>query len=367
LLEIETDKAVMEVEAEAEGILAGISAHVGEEVPVGQVIAWLVGPGESIPENISSQNGAATAPQVVARSEIVAESAAAAQPSAPAAMQISPKARRLAKEAGIDLKTVRGTGPSGEIQSADIHALINANASKSAEPPAAEVPLLQPLSSIGRLVAERTTQSWTTVPHFFVEREVDASALNSARATLAPAIEQEHGVKLTHTDLLVAIVARTLPKHPSLNASWTSEGIRLNPAVNISIAIAVEDGVVAAVVPNAHLATLAQITQQRRDLADRARAGRLRPADLAGGTFTVSNLGMFKVDSFSAIITPPQTAILAVGAIVDRAVVVNGCVAVRPTFRVTLSVDHRVADGAKAAAFLQDFAVAIGDAEKLLR
>ena len=162
-------------------------------------------------------------------------------------------------------------------------------------------------------MAERTTQSWTTVPHFFVTREVDAGALNEARQKLGPEIEKSHGLKLTHTDLLVALVARVLQKHPRVNASWTSEGVRANPEINIGLAMAVDDGVVAPVIHNADKSELGEIAVQRRDLTERARGGKLRPADIAGGTFTISNLGMFGVDAFTAIIIPPQAAILAVG------------------------------------------------------
>lgn len=366
LLEIETDKAVMEVEAEADGILTGVVARPGEEFPVGHVIAWILSPGESIPHegngeaeaeapNATPATAAALAPETVAE-QIAAH-----------ASQISPKARRLAKEAGIDISKVKGTGPGGEILASDIRDAIEAQAQ-----PAAPVPVTpaaaesEPLSSIGRLMAERTTQSWTTVPHFFVEREVDAGGLNRVRAILGPAIEQAHSVKLTHTDLLIALVARTLLKHPRLNASWIDNGIQLNSSVNISIAMAVEDGVVAPVVTNAHTAPLSEIAKLRRELTERARAGRLRMTDLTGGTFTISNLGMFQVDSFSAIITPPQVAIVAVGAIKDRVVPIEGGVGVRPTLRLTISADHRIADGAKAAAFLKDLAAAIEDPEKSL-
>jgi pyruvate dehydrogenase E2 component (dihydrolipoamide acetyltransferase) len=215
-------------------------------------------------------------------------------------------------------------------------------------------------------MAERTTQSWTTVPHFFLERQIDATGLNAARATLGPAIQQAYGVKLTHTDLLTALVAHTLSKHPRVNSSWIDDGIRLNPQINVAIAMAVEDGVVAAVIPNADSASLGEIAKRRHALTDRARAGRLRLADLSGGTFTISNLGMFHVDSFQAIITPPQAAILAVGRIADRVVPVSGGIDVRPMLSLTLSSDHRVIDGARAAAFLHDLAEAIQEPEKQL-
>ena len=215
-------------------------------------------------------------------------------------------------------------------------------------------------------MAERTTQSWTTVPHFFVTREIDASALNEYREKLVAEIERTHNIRITHTDLLVALAARVLLKHPRLNSSWTAEGIRLHDHVNMGVAIAVSDGVVAAVIPNAHTASLAEIATQRRDVAERARAGKLRPADIADATFTISNLGMYHVDQFSAIITPPQAAILAVGSIADRVVAVDGKPAVRPMMTLTVSCDHRAADGARAAMFLNDLAEAISNPGELL-
>jgi len=176
---------------------------------------------------------------------------------------------------------------------------------------------------------------------------------------LMPGIERERGIKVTHTDLLVAITARVLQKHPKLNASWTGSGIQLHPHVNISLAMAVTDGVVGAVIPNADAASIGDIAVQRRDLSERARSGRLKPADVTGGTFTITNLGMYNVDAFNAIIAAPQAAILAVGRIADRVVAVNGQPAVRPMMTLTLSGDHRVVDGAQAAAFLNDLAEAI--------
>jgi len=222
-------------------------------------------------------------------------------------------------------------------------------------------------SSLGRIMAERTTQSWTTVPHFFVSREIEATALNEYRERIVAEIERTHQVRVSHTDLLVALTARVLLRHPRLNASWSAEGIRLHEHVNMGIAIAVDDGVVAAVVHNAHSASLAEIAVQRRDVAERARAGKLRPADIADATFTISNLGMYQVDQFSAIITPPQAAILAVGTIADRVVAVQGQPEVRSMMMLTISCDHRVADGARAARFLSDLAEATREPEKILQ
>lgn len=208
-------------------------------------------------------------------------------------------------------------------------------------------------------MAERTTQSWTQAPHFFLVRDIDATALNAARQWFGPAIERDRGVKLTHTDLLVAIVARVLAKHPKMNASWTGDAIRSNSDANISVAMAVKDGVVGAVIPKAGALALGEITILRRDLTDRARAGRLRPPDVSGGTFTISNLGMYGIDAFSAIITQPQAAVLAVGRISDRVVPVNGQPGIRPMMTITLSSDHRVVDGAQAAEFLHELAGAL--------
>jgi pyruvate dehydrogenase E2 component (dihydrolipoamide acetyltransferase) len=173
--------------------------------------------------------------------------------------------------------------------------------------------------------------------------------------------------RITHTDLFVALVARVLKRHPRLNASWTETGIRENPNVNISLAIAVDDGVVAPVIPTANELTLEQIAGKREDLGTRARAGQLRPADLAGGTFTISNLGMYHVDAFSAIIVEPQASLLAIGAIVDRVIPVGGQVVIRPIVTLTLSCDHRLVDGVRAAIFLDELAGAIRDPAQWLR
>jgi pyruvate dehydrogenase E2 component (dihydrolipoamide acetyltransferase) len=353
IAEIETDKVVLEVEATADGVLAGVTAGAGDVVQVGKIIAWIVAPGEQVPSE--SETAAPTARTMTGtpRPTTAAPAAASANSAAKIDAKVSPKARRMAQELGVDLSRVVGTGPGGTISGDDVQRA--AESQKAAPQPAAPPAAPTALSSIARLMAERTTQSWTTTPHFFLVREIDASGLIAAR--------EKHGKAITHTDLLVAIVARTLAKHPKMNASWTGSAIQLNPDVNISIAIAVKDGVVGAVVPNADTAKLADISAKRQDLAERARAGRLHPPDVTGGTFTISNLGMFGVDAFSAIITPPQAAVLAVGRIVDRVVAVNGLIGIRPILTMTLSSDHRVVDGAQAAAFLKDVAEALTSAQ----
>ena len=359
LLDIETDKAIVEVEAPADGILAGIKASEGSDIPVGQTIAWIVAPGEAPPAFAES-----AAPSARATSHTKPEPSPApivAATASPSSAKISPKARRLAKELGIDLANVRGSGPGGEILASDIQAAANASPASATE----TSDQIEKPTSFGSIMAERTTHSWTTVPHFFVTREIDATELNAYRDSL-PGNGNKDSVRISHTDLLVALVSRVLLKHPRLNASWNADGIRLHGHVHMGIAIAVKDGVVAAVIHDAHKASLPEIATQRHELAERARAGKLRPADIADATFTISNLGMYKVDQFNAIITPPQAAILAVGAIADRVVAVEGKPAVRPMMTLTISCDHRVADGARAAQFLNDVAEAVQDPAKFV-
>jgi pyruvate dehydrogenase E2 component (dihydrolipoamide acetyltransferase) len=274
--------------------------------------------------------------------------------------RISPKARRLAQEKGVDVSRLTGSGPGGEILADDIIAAVRESESGDrATQPLESDRHRTATPSIGRLMAERTTQSWTTVPHFFVTREIDAGALNEARERMLQAVERSHGAKVTHTDLLVALVARTLTRHPRLNASWERGEVITHQEVNVALAIGVENAVVTAVIPGADRAAAGDIAVRRRELTERAQAGRLQPADITGATFTISNLGMFGVDAFTAIIVPPQAAILAVGAIADRVVAVNGQPAVRPMMSMTLSCDHRVASGVQAAEFMRDLANAI--------
>jgi pyruvate dehydrogenase E2 component (dihydrolipoamide acetyltransferase) len=362
LLEVETDKAVLEVEAPADGVLAGVQAQEGDVVPVGRTIAWIVRAGEEVPDPASASDlraaPGAPAPQPPAQPHT--------QPSAIPGGKLSPKARRLAKEHGIDINTVRGSGPEGEILASDIQASLASKATP-AKPPSETPALSEPLSATARLMVERTTQSWTTVPHFVLVREIEATGLLQARENLGPALKDARGVKITQTDLLVALVARTLAKWPRLNASWSGNTIHFHPQINIGIAMAVQDGVVAAVIAKADTIALGEIAEQRTQLTERARARKLRPSDIANGTFTISNLGMYHIDSFHAIITPPQAAILAVGRISDRVVAVGGRAEVRAMVTLTLSCDHRVVDGAQAALFLQELAEVMREPERWLR
>ncbi|MGH9699649.1 MAG: dihydrolipoamide acetyltransferase family protein, partial [Candidatus Acidiferrales bacterium] len=305
LFEMETDKAVVEIEATADGVLAGVNSQEGAVVPVGETIAWIVAPGEKPPAH-------STAPAPTGRAKSAPLHTAAPAASTPAAALqdagISPKARRLANELNLDVNQIHGTGPGGIITTEDVLAAKNSQAAPTA---AASIAPAAALSAVARLMAERTAESWKTVPHFFVLREADASELIALQKKLKKEAAAAQSVPPTISDLLIALVARALEKHPALNASWTAAGIRKNPDINISLAMAVDDGVVAPVIQKANVIQIGEIAKQRAALTERARAGRLQPADISGGTFTISNLGMYKVDAFTAIITPPQVAILA--------------------------------------------------------
>lgn len=343
LLAIETDKAVIELEAEASGILGAVRAQEGDVVNVGKVIAWLLAPGETAPTDVvqTISGRQATGPQAQTQA-----SAASAQKPAVSGERalLSPKARRLAAERGVDVSAVRGSGPGGAVVADDL----DASAPLSGDP-----------GQVWRIMAERVTASWTSVPHFFLTRDVDATGLIAARASLARHGHNEASESVTYTDQLVALVARVLRKHPRLNASWVDGTIQYHDEINIGIATVVERGLVVPVIHGADRLSIHDIASRRREVVARARAHRLQPADLAQGTITISNLGMFGIDSFSAIVSAPQAAILAVGRIADRVVAQEGRAVVCPRMTLTLSCDHRVVDGARGAEFLRDLANAI--------
>jgi pyruvate dehydrogenase E2 component (dihydrolipoamide acetyltransferase) len=362
LLEVETDKAVVEVEAQADGFLAGVNAKDGEVIAVGTTIAWIVAKGEAPPANESTAASTEGTATKIAPPEKI--KTASGQGVSTAKPKISPKARRLAGELNVNLDNVRGSGPGGEILALDIEAAKSPAVAHQAA--SADNVKFETFTAIGRLMAERTTQSWTAVPHFFLVRDVDASSLLSAREKFVLASGKGPGIKITHTDLLVAIVSRVLIRHPRLNATYAPDGIHFHTGVNMGIAIAVNGGVIAAVIANSHSANLTEIANQRHDLVERAKAGKSRTQDLMGATFTISNLGMFNIDAFTAIIPPLQAGILAVGAIADRVVAIDGKPAVRSMMTFTLSCDHRVIDGAHGARFMDDLAGEIANFQEHL-
>jgi pyruvate dehydrogenase E2 component (dihydrolipoamide acetyltransferase) len=265
----------------------------------------------------------------------------------------SPKARRLAADLGVGLASVSGTGPHGAVVAADVEAVAAAGDGRTATvPPSLDGEPIA-VGSLWSRMAERMVASWQSAPHFFLARDVDASALVAWRDALR---RRPGGEGVTHTDLLVRVVAAALAEHPRVNARWDGGTIVAPGAVNVGIAVALDDGLVVPVVHGADTLGVAQIAARRRAIVDAARAGRLRPGDVAGGTFTISNLGMYGVDAFAAVLNPPQAAILAVGRIAERVVAVDGAPAVRPMATLCLSLDHRVVDGARGARFLDTLA-----------
>ena len=258
----------------------------------------------------------------------------------------SPKARRLAAERGLDISALHGSGPGGAVLAVDVPAAVRpAVAAAPASTPRVGAPSV---GTVWRIMAERMTTSWTTAPHFYLVREVNVSRLVSWLDTA----RRQTGAHITYTDLLVKLVAAALSQHPRANASWKDATIVQNADINIGLAVAIDDGLVVPVIHRADTLRLAEIAARREDVVSRAQAGKLRPADIQGGGFTISNLGMYGVDAFNAIVNPPQAAILAVGRIADRVVAVDGQPAVRPTMVLTLSCDHRALDGARGAQFI---------------
>ena len=366
IVEIETDKVTVEIEAPASGVLGGITARAGDVVPVGQTIAVIAAPNEAavpspepatvkaspLARKLAEQHGVdlasvKTASGRVEKADVLSHvesrqgtpaSAAAVAGTTVRLVAASPKARRLAAQRGVDLTVVRGSGPGGAVLSADV----------SAAPGVAAAPSAPAVGTIWRIMAERMTQSWTTAPHFYLVREVNVSRLVS----WLEAARKQTGARITYTDLLVRLVAAAIAQHPAVNGSWKDGALVRNADINIGLAVAIEDGLVVPVIHRADTFSLSELAARRDDLVTRAQAGKLRPADIQGGGFTISNLGMYGVDAFNAIVNPPQAAILAVGRIADRVVAVNGQPAVQPTMVLTLSCDHRALDGARAAQFL---------------
>jgi pyruvate dehydrogenase E2 component (dihydrolipoamide acetyltransferase) len=336
LVEIETDKVTVELESPAAGILAGIQAAEGDDVPVGETIARVIAVGENMPDR-----GAATPPKVAPPTSTTA-SGEAAVASGPGRALASPKARRIAAERGIDLAALSGSGAGGAILAADVEGKTSVMDGGSMR-----------VSGIWRAMAERTTDSWQSVPHFYLRREVEATRLESWRNSVRAKPGHD---RVSLTDLLVKVAAEALRRHPRVNSTWRDGAVVPFERIGVGIAVAVEEGLVVPVVRDADKLSLAETMSRRLELVDAARAGRLRPDDVTGGTFTISNLGMYGVDSFDAIVNAPQAALLAVGRIAERPWVVGGQLVVRPVLTLTVSFDHRVVDGARGAEFLDTLA-----------
>ncbi|PYP62035.1 MAG: dihydrolipoamide acyltransferase [Gemmatimonadetes bacterium] len=373
LAEVETDKAVMELVARADGSLVKILVPEGKTVPVGAAVAYIGAPGESIPDAggkpASASTGMRDAGSVKPAPAATLPASATPQPVAPtdaARVKASPLARRLAREAGVDLRLVTGSGPGGRVTRRDLEGV--AAPAPSPAPPAAAAPTHPaspiphppsggaafediPLTQIRKTIARRLVTSLGPIPHFFLTTEVDMERAAEARAALNKELGDQG--KVSFNDIIVKATALALTRHRACNAWFQEDHIRYWNEVHLGMAVAVEDGLITPVVRNADQKSLSQISVEARALADKARHRQLKPDEYTGATFSVSNLGMFDIDQFTAVINPPEAGILAVGTVVEKPVVVEGQVVPRKRLRLTMSCDHRVIDGATGAAFLK--------------
>jgi len=384
IAEVETDKATMELVARADGKLRKIFISEGGVAPVGSVIAVIGAEGEDIsallPDGATAQAGGGGAARPAAAAEVGAPTARAAasvavppeaQP-APAAVaeptvvveeprsdggrvKASPLARRLAADGGIPLASIRGSGPGGRIVKRDVEQAAKEPAplARPALPPPSDADYADvPLTQMRKTIARRLVESIGPVPHFFLTIDVDMTRVVDARKRVN-ALLDSRGIKVSYNDIVLKATAVALRQHPNCNSHWGGDHIRQFNRVHLGVAVAVDDGLITPIVRDAHVKGIAQIAEEVRELAGRARERKLKPDEYTGATFSVSNLGMFGIEAFTGVINPPEAGILAVGALEERAVVEAGQVVVRPRMRITMSCDHRVIDGAQGARFLE--------------
>ena len=393
LFSVESDKATLEVEATTAGFLRKILAPAGSTVPVLSLVALITATRDEVVSAPAGQVAAAPRPAAAAPSKTSDAPAPIGESPSPAPLlagrhTASPRARRAARERGLDLSRFAGTGPGGRIVERDLgqaallprltpvaervagelkvdRARLQGSgpggritrrdveaAARRPATPAAAPGSLTPLTRTKRIMAERMAASFNSAPHFYLHAEVNARRLLAMRQELLPMLEAGFGLRLTISDLLVLICARALAQHPQAMAQYTPDGLRAASSVNIGLAADTPNGLVVPVIHGADRLSLPDLVRTRTELIERARAGKSLPQDFDGGIFTLSNLGAFRVDSFDAILNPPQAAILAVGRITERAWADSGQLTLAPTMKLSLSVDHRVLDGATAARFL---------------
>ena len=379
IADIETDKATVEFEAYTGGVLGRIVAEAGVAVPVGELIAIITEPGEAAPAapaatgTAGAAAGAAAAPSPTPAAVTAAGAATDGAPAGAGEVRASPIARRLAREKGIDLALVTGTGPNGRITERDVNsyrpaaevgaaapAMAPAPVAADAAPPVAAPPVAAPapagsrieLSRMRQTIARVTADSKSTAPHFYVTAEVDMGKAMALRREVNDAAAAANRVSVN--DLMVKACALALAKHPKFNAFYRGDYLQVNGAMNIGIAIALESGLILPGVSNCESKSLLEIAAATKDLISRANSGALRNEEYSETTFSISNMGMFDVESFTAIIYPPHAAILAVGSVKEQPVARDGQLGIGQMMKATLSTDHRVADGAEAAQFLME-------------
>jgi len=366
IAEIETDKINYEIEAPISGILARVLVREEGVAAVGEAIGIMVEEGEtfdesaipaSTPEGHGDKEGVVTPVEKPVDTPVEVTSAVR--------IKITPVARKIAKEKGIDISKIRSTRPDGRIRKEDVLAAAKAAEKKvvSDKEPAGEGEIqlgaTVPLTRMREIIGQRLTASSRDVPHVYFACEVDGTQMIQLRKTVIDAIESTTGVRLSFNDIIIRAVATTIEKYPLFNAVIEDREIKIQKEINIGLAMALEEGLIVPVIRNVNKKTLGQIATDRNELMQKARTKKLTLDDLEGGTFTVSNLGQFNIDFFTSIINPPETGILSVAKIKDRPVVFEGEVAIRPILYLGLSADHRVVDGAMAAAFIQDLQQAL--------
>lgn len=362
LFEIETDKATMEVEAFDEGTLVRIVVGEGTSVPVNSVVAWVGAPGEAIPEA-----SPVPAPDPAARATPTSTSASSSAPTRPDRMAVSPRAARVASELGIDPRLVTGSGPSGRIVERDVRGAVPVAAAPASSGPVAAAPAAaapdagepRPMGRLRQVIARRLTESATTIPHFSVTVAVDMTGLVALRSEL-----RVQGSPVTLTDFIHAATVQALLEFPLLNARTDGRLVWERSSVHLGVAVSVPGGLLVPVVRDAQAFGLRALHDRTTALVEAARAGRLGPDDLEGSTFTVSNMGMFEVEGFTAIINPGESGILAVGSVTPDAVAVGDGLAVRQMMRLTLSADHRLIDGELGARFVNTIRRRLQDVEE---
>jgi pyruvate dehydrogenase E2 component (dihydrolipoamide acetyltransferase) len=384
LFVIETDKSAIEMESPADGILAGVRAKQSDIIPVTEVIAYILAPGESLPgKSIPQQVVTISAPLDARPSTTPEPAVVVAQAGELNKVRVTPVARRLAKELHLDLAQMVGHGPRGRIHKGDVlafqqsHAAIEYLETPAVSPPAplaaapeafpvqvrpsTTIPLpdarqkqVIPMAGARKIIGERMAQSAFTAPHINLSLRVDMTEAIRLRERLLEPLKAQTGQRLSYTAILARAVATVLPRHPYMNASLTESSIILWDDIHLGIATSVEENLIVPVVREAQSKSLGQIVTALADLTDRARNRKLTPSEMTGSTFTISNLGMFGIESFTAIINPPESAILAVGKMMDTPVAHEGQIVLRPMLELTACADHRISDGATVARFLAD-------------
>jgi len=371
LFVLETEKVTYEVEAPEDGTIGKILVKEQETVPVGAIVAYLLKPGESAAAITATP---AAAPRAEAASPApAAASAAAAAPAAPAGGRVkaSPLARKVAREYGIDLAAVAGTGPGGRVLRQDVEKAKASGIQKPAAAapvaaaPAAEEKLV-PFTGMRRTIAKKMLQSKLESAQTYMSNTVDASKLQQYREALLPFVEKKYGVRLTITDLMMKVTAAALREHPVVNTRWTDKGILYLPEVHMGMAMALAEGLIVPVIKSINAKSLGQIALDRTALIKKGKTNSFLPDDIKGSTFTLSAMGMFGIEQFTAIINQPENAILGVAAIIDKPVVVKGQIVIRPMMNVNLSYDHRTIDGAEAGKFMQTLKAFIEDPVMIL-